>query len=81
MTNVRPAMEQGPASESEAQALLRHLHELAERLEATGNYLEALRIRLREAGGEGAVALADQAAEQARLAMQEFQRVRGLIGR
>ncbi len=55
------------------------LHELAERLWASSNYVQALRARLQ--AGDGAVAFADSAIKQLDLAVEEFQRLRDLLGK
>lgn len=74
MTNKGLAFD--PGGEGEPQTISHHLHQLAERLEATGNFLDALRNHLREAPPERAVEFADTAAEQAALAMEAFHRLR-----
>ncbi len=62
------------AQDAEGEAVLHRLHQIAERLWATNNYVQVLRARL--PAGDGAAEFADKAVQQLEVAMQEFQRLR-----
>ena len=79
MTENRSAKAPSGRAESDAQMIARHFHEMAERLEAAGNYLEVLRAHLHEQRDAAGSKLADRAARPAHLAFQEFHRLRRLI--
>jgi len=64
------------ASDDPDEAILCRLHQLAERLSASGNYVESLRLRLCKSGPLGVTEILEKATRQIRGAIEEFHGLR-----
>ena len=73
----REGADRDRAGAAEGEAALDRLHQIAERLWATSNYVQVLRVRLPP--NDARVEFAEKAAQQLDAAIEEFRRLRDWI--
>ena len=73
----RAVADRDRAEDTEGEAVLNRVHQIAERLWATSNYIQVLRARL--PANDARVEFADKGLQQLDAAIEEFRRLRDWI--